>query len=70
MLGAGYILGSDLVGYIGRSQHLMRYYDWEDVTIGAHLGFIKDILFKLQILESKLAHAIAQIIKRLRENFC
>jgi len=36
MLGPGYILGSDLAGYIGRSQHLMRYYDWEDVTIGAH----------------------------------
>lgn len=45
MLSAAYILGSDLVGYIGRSQHLMRYYDWEDVTIGAHLGFIKDIAF-------------------------
>jgi len=45
MLAPGYVLGSDLVGYIGRSQHLMRYYDWEDVTIGAHLGFIKDITF-------------------------
>lgn len=45
MFSAGYILGSDLVGYFGRSQHLMRYYDYEDVTIGSHLGFIKVILF-------------------------
>jgi len=45
MFSSGYILGSDLVAYFGRSQHLMRYYDWEDVTVGAHLGFIKDIQF-------------------------
>lgn len=43
MNGAGYVLGSDLAGYFGRSQYLMRYYDDDGVTVGAHLGFIKDI---------------------------
>lgn len=44
MYSGGYVMSYDLVEYFGKNQHLMRYYDWEDVTIGAHMGFLLRIL--------------------------
>jgi len=43
MFSGGYVMSYDLVEYFGKNQHLMRYFDWEDVTVGAHLGFISDM---------------------------
>jgi len=37
MLGGGYLLSSDLVAYFGTTVPLMKRYQSEDVTIGAHL---------------------------------
>ncbi len=43
MFSNAYALTYDLVEYFAKNQHLMKYGLWEDVTVGAHLGFIHRI---------------------------